>query len=291
MLRLSSVDAVLHSLGEARALELYAFTLHPGPVLAGLEGAARRGARVRVRLSGESYGAGGPALLRRNRVLVDELVRCGADAELLPAGNDRATLHAKALIADGRLFLDDQNFGARDFVVRDDAVRDADAFRGALAGGVSRRLGSVAFDKPRAVAAEAALVRNAPDGADVVVESETFGYGRVYSALAHLAARGGAPRLLVSDREARANSRERAALEGLAAAGVRVRLCRDSEKFALVGAAAWVGSANASPAFGVPPAVDWGVTTRSVPIVTEARRRIEQAWNAGRALRIRRPER
>lgn len=286
MLRLSSVNGIVRSVGRARSIELYAYTLRPGPVLASVEEAARGGARVSVRLNGAPYGAAASALLRRNRRLVAELARCGADARLTASG-DSGSLHAKVVIADGRLFLDDRNFGVCDFVVRDDASSDVGAFRRAAAGAAPARSNAgVAFDKPGALAREAALIAGASDPDGVVVETETFGWGEVDRALQTLAAQGGSPRLLASSRQAR-HTRERAALEKLARAGVRVRLTRDSEKFAVVADAAWIGSANASPAFGTPPAADWGAITRSRAIVAEARRRVEAAWSSGKPLRLR----
>ena len=177
-----------------------------------------------------------------------------------PNAADEAPVHAKAIVADGQLFLDNRNWGTSDFVVQD--VRPARRsgrsrrFRGQCA----RRPGSVfAIEKPEALAREAELLRAAEPGADVLVsKARPLGTASSTPRSTSSQKHGTAVRLLVSNREA-ANGRERKALEHLARDGVAVRLCRDSEKFALVGDSAWLGSANASPAFGHPETLDWGL--------------------------------
>ena len=186
-----------------------------------------------------------------------------------------APVHAKALVADGRLFLDNRNFGSDDFILKDDRRADVASVLDAFSGNAhDDPHAAFAIEKGDALEREADLLRAARPGDDVIVESETFGYGAVYSALDALGKAGAAPRLLVSDREARPRTRERKALEHLAADGVRVRLCRDSEKFALADNRAWIGSANASPAFGHPPVIDWGIRTADRAIVAAARREL-----------------
>ena len=83
-------------------------------------------------------------------------------------------------------------------------------------------------------------------------------------------------------REVASNARERKALERLAGDGVAVCLCRDSEKFALAGRRAWIGSANASPDFGTPDMLDWGVCTDDPTVVAAARAAVEARWNAAK---------
>lgn len=286
MLRLCSASQVLGSISRAHDVEVYSYTLHPGPVLAALESAARRGTRVRVRLEGAPFPDRGGSLARYNRRLAATLRGCGADAGVLHDGSDAGPpLHAKAIVADGRLFLDDRNFNAGDFILADDSAADATALRDAVGGKPNAAKSIVAFDKRDAVENEAQLIGSTRRGNDVIVVTETFGYGPVYSALDALAKRGDAPRLIVSNRSAHANPRERAALAHLAADGVRVRVGNDSEKFAVAGGSAWIGSANASPAYPLPDTVDWGATTRCRSIVGAVGRRAEAVWTSAKPLR------
>ena len=189
-------------------------------------------------------------------------------------------MHAKALVADGKLFLDDRNWGANDFVVADsdcNAVREVSA---AVETGVASDAADTtfAFTKRGALQREAELLRAARTGDDVVAESKSFGYGNpVYRALDDLARRGLKPRLLVSSREAR-NSRERGALARLARDGAEVRLTSSTEKLSLAGARAWIGSTNASPDCPKLDMIDWGLCTGNASTVAAARARVEARW-------------
>jgi phosphatidylserine/phosphatidylglycerophosphate/cardiolipin synthase-like enzyme len=258
-------------------------------VLGALEAAARRGAHVKVRLEGAPYGDSDGALALHNRRIVEELERCGVDAQLRhvhPGGDSEAPVHAKALVADDCVFLDDRNWRVDDFVVAD---RDGDAVRAvvdAVEGKTQRDAPNAAFalEKRGALAREAELLRSARAGDDVAVESESFGYGNpVYAALDELGKRGLAPRLLVSAREA-TNERETKVLAKLASDGAIVRVTGGTEKFALVDDRAWIGSANASPDFGHPDMIDWGLGTGDRDVVAAARERVEARWAAAKPL-------
>ncbi len=289
MIALSSTSDVRAAISRARDVDVLAYTLARGPVLGALEAAASRGAHVSVRLEGAPYGDSDGALARHNRRIVEELARFGVDARLghvHPSGDSEAPVHAKALVADGRVFLDDRNWRGRDFVVED---RDADAVRAivdAVEGKTPHGAPNAAFvlEKRGALAREAELLRAARTGDDVVVESESFGNGNpVYAALDDLGNRGFAPRLLVSAREA-TNEREAKALARLASDGVIVRVTGSTEKFALVDDRAWIGSANASADFGHPDMLDWGLCTGNGDIVSAARERVEARWTAAKRL-------
>jgi hypothetical protein len=259
MIELSSTSDVVAALGRARAIDAQAYTLH-GDVLHALENAARRGARVSVRLEGEPFD--NPRLAKENERVVDALRAAGADASL---GHP---LHAKAIEADGALYLDDQNWGRHDLVLRDDDSAEA---------------ATIAMRKSDALAKEASLLLGESDGRRVIVETESFSrYNAVSAALESLAREGRAPRLLVSARDLRGNEKERSALARLAAEGVAVRICETSEKFALVGNQAWVGSANATVAFGESNMTDWGLCTDNAAVVDAVRSRIEERWNGAK---------
>lgn len=261
MLYLSSTRQMLAALSHAREIDAQGYTLH-GPVLHALEGAARHGAHVVVRLEGRPYGDPNGSLARENSRLVAQLRDAGADAQL---GHP---LHAKAIAVDSTLYLDDRNWSLRDLVLRDDDPAD---------------VASIPAAKHEALAAEAQLLRGARAGDGVVVESESFGCcNAVYSALIDLGQAGASPRLLICASELRGNDRERRVLERLVHDGVRVRVCNASDKLAVAGDRAWCGSANATVAFGESDMPDWGVCTRDDAIVIAVRERIEAEWVKGK---------
>ena len=234
-----------------------AYTLH-GPVLLALEDAARRGACVRVRLEGRPFDDPKGRLAAENARLARELRACGAEASLAHP------LHAKALDLDGVLYLDEKNWQRDDLVLRESDAAEARA---------------VATIKHEALAREAQLLADSGRN-DAVVESESFGCcNAVYGALTRLARSGASPRLLVAQNELRGNKREAEVLERLVNDGVRVRVCKDSEKLAVAGGGAWLGSANATAAFGDSDLIDWGLCTRDPAIVSAVRTRLEAAWD------------
>jgi hypothetical protein len=260
VIQLSSTQDAVAALARARTIDAEAYTLH-GDVLYGLEDAARRGARVSVRLEGQPFK--NPNLAKENERVVEALRAAGADASL---GHP---LHAKAIEADGALYLDDQNWGRHDLVLRDDDPADA----------------AVPMRKSAALAQEASLLLRDDGSEHAIVETESFSrFNAVSAALEKLAREGKAPRLLVSKRDLRGNSKERAALGKLACEGVAVRVCETSEKFALAGNRAWIGSANATVAFGESDMTDWGLSTDDKTIVAAVRSRVETRWNAATPL-------
>ncbi len=261
MVALSSMPALLAALGRARRISLESYTVH-GPVLRALEGAARRGARVAVRLEGRPFEDAAGHLARENARLARELRAAGAEVTL---GHG---VHAKEADVDGTLYLDEKNWQSGDIVLRE---------RGAA--GITAR-------KHDALAAEARMLRGARSTDGVVVESESFGSANaVYSALESLARAGARPRLLVAARDLHGNARERRALAQLAQAGVAVRICDDSEKLAVAGGRAWLGSANATVAWGKADTTDWGLQTGNGAIVRTVRERLEARWTSARGFR------
>jgi hypothetical protein len=202
----------------------------------------------------------------------------------------------KAVIADGKLFLDDRNWPAdgRDTILTTTDPADLAAVRSALeslaspggsvsAGGAADA-GVLATIKGRALDLEVATIAAAAtDGVDGVdCESESFGAGRVSAELLRLAEAGEHVRLLVAARRVCAS--EARTLCDLQAAGVEVRLGQRGEKLAIAGGQAWVGSANATSAS--PATLDWGYATAEPGIVAPLRARFEEEWSAGRPLDV-----
>lgn len=263
MLSLSSTGEVISALARARAVAVDAYTLH-GPVLRAVEAAAQRGARVTVALDGAPHDDPQGRLAAENRRLASELRHAGAAVSL------DQPVHAKAISAGGRLFLDEKNWGTGDLVVREDDPVAANA---------------IPAIKHEALAQEGAMLDGSPPNAQTIVESESFGCcNRVYGSLAALGRAGAAPRLLVSARELRGNVRERDVLAGLVREGVTVRVCADSAKLAVSGDAAWLGSANATVAYGEADCIDWGVRTNDPTIVSAVRDRLEAQWRNAKPL-------
>jgi hypothetical protein len=212
----------------------------------------------------------------------------------------------KAVIADGKLFLDDRNWPAdgHDTILATTDPADLAAVRAALdnlasSGGSAHAGGSASVGGPagagrsadegglatvkgRALDLEVATIAAAAtDGVDGVdCESESFGAGRVCAELRRLAEAGEHVRLLVAARRVCAS--EARTLHDLQAAGVEVRLGQRGEKLAVADGRAWVGSANATSAS--PATLDWGYATGDPGLVAPLRARFEENWSAGRPL-------
>lgn len=261
MVELTSTATTVAALGQAQTICAEAYTLH-GPVLYALEAAARRGAAVSVQLEGRPVEHSKGHLAAENRRLVRELRAAGANASLAPG------IHAKAIAADGALYLDEKNWQSGDLVLRETDPNGA-------------RL--IPMDKRDALERERALLDGARASDGVIVESETFGsYNAVHHALAALGRAGAAPRLLVDARELQGNARERRVLQELAGEGVSVRVCSESEKLAVRGGQAWLGSANATSPYGRGAMTDWGLCTDDAQIVQTVRARLEAEWRAAK---------
>lgn len=277
MIALSSVDRVARAVDRAREVTVGAYLLHPGRLLDALRSAARRGVRLHVRVEARPYHDAGAATF--NAHAVAGLVALGADAKVVDG------LHLKGAVVDGRLYLDDRNWADRggDTVVRDDDPRDVRLARDAIDGLPVRSSARLAIDKTDALDVEDRVLRGARAGEVIDVQSETLSFGpQVYATLAHLTHAGRRVRLLVNRRALARNPRERTALTDLAADGVAVRVTNSTEKFAIVGREAWVGSANAT--YGVPTQRDWGLRSDSRPLRAHLRAAFAQRWTASKPL-------
>lgn len=232
-------------------------------MLDALESAARRGAKVRVRLEGRPSPDAAGGLRRHNVTVISELRACGADASLIDE-DGTATLHAKAATIDGTLYADDVNFAGSGTLLR---ARPAPR--------------TLVWRKSEALELEARLLERAR--VPVAVETESLGSGNaVYSALERIGRAGLHPRLLVS-REA-LTTKERSLAARLNAAGVQIRACGANEKLAIAGDCAWIGSANATSAYLRPQTCDWALSTRRRAVRDYLSERFERRWNSARVL-------
>jgi phosphatidylserine/phosphatidylglycerophosphate/cardiolipin synthase-like enzyme len=282
MVRLSSGAAALAAVEKGRDIAMIGYTIQSRPLLHALEDAALRGARVTVRLEGEPYGDPSGSFAGYNRKLAASLRHDGVRVHVTHGSAD-GPMHAKALAIDGRAYLDDRNWARNDLILRDDDRADAAAVCATAAGGAVVGRSAFALQKREALCLEARMLQRAGAHDRVTVETETFGTSNaVCRALDDLGKRGLHPQLLVQRRPVASNPRERAALARLARDGVEVRTTNDTEKFAVCGPRAWIGSANASPAFGDPDIIDWGACTRNQQVVNAVATRLTQRWEQGR---------
>lgn len=248
---ITSVPAVAEAVARAHDVILSAYVLSPyGRMTRALGDAARRGARVHLVLDGAVEGSIAASNQATARKLREEGVR--VDFTAWP-------LHAKIAVVDGLLYLTDRNWASRgvaELVIRDDETADKPiALRAVL--GTPGTNDHFSTRKHEALALEARMIRES-SLSGIEVETEAFSPGtEVEAAIRQSAERGGEVRFLVDEREYRQSSRERGEITRLMAAGVQVRVGRVSEKLAIAGGQAWVGSANMTP--GVPDQIDWGL--------------------------------
>ncbi|MHB8141656.1 MAG: phospholipase D-like domain-containing protein [Vulcanimicrobiaceae bacterium] len=284
MVTLSSTDSFLAAIASARSVQLSAYFLHPGRVLDALAAAARRGTQLRVRVEASSYGGDPDAMFRMSARAVGQLHKLGADAQLVGPGATAPLLHGKLAVVDGVLYADDRNWTQADTIITDTSARDVRAASDAIAGRADPPSKSFATMKGDAIQLESRLLAGAHSGAPVVVESETFGGGAISVQLDRLGRAGVHPRLLVSARPLQERPAERTTLARLAADGVEVRVCSTYDKFAVVGSAAWIGSANATFTSQRTPTFDWGLRTSTGNIGTTLRTEFERRWSRAKPL-------
>ena len=248
---ITNVPAVTKAVARAHDVILSAYVLSPyGRMTRALGNAARRGARVHLVLDGAVEGSIAASNQATARKLREEGVR--VDFTAWP-------LHAKIAVVDGLLYLTDRNWASRgvaELVIRDDETADKPIALRAVLGtpGTNDHFSTL---KREALALEARMIRES-SSPGIDVETEAFSPGtEVEAAIRQSAERGGAVRFLLDEREYRESSREQGEVTRLMAAGVQVRVGRVSEKLAIAGGQAWVGSANMTP--GVPEQIDWGL--------------------------------
>ncbi|HEY6235096.1 MAG TPA: hypothetical protein VIW69_08375 [Candidatus Elarobacter sp.] len=267
-LSLSSVPDVLGRIASAHDVAFGSYFLTRGPMRDALAGAARHGAHVAVSLQADPYRGSGnraPDNAASARVLRD------AGAEVSLFARDQVPFHLKAAVCDGVAYLDDRNWTQRgpEIVVADDDPRDVALVRDALAGHGGGD-DALATRKDDALHRELALIESAPH-APVIVETERVGTSPLTAALRRHA-RGGAPTTLVLGRARDRSPSELATIARLAGDGVVIREGGANEKLALVGDTAWIGSGNATAAFGRGAGqLEWGLVTKNAVLVGAVR--------------------
>lgn len=271
---------MLAALGTARRIDFSAYVLWRGPVERALEGAAARGAEVHVRLEARLFHPS--AKMRADNVYALRRLRAlGADAKAVDRTDAAGpALHLKAAVCDGAAYLDDCNWNAGDAVIRDADARDVAALRVAALHQPAVSLPGLALNKADALDQEARTLENT-HAARVDVETEAINKGAVATALRDLAKRGVHCRLLLSS-QCIEDYHQTAAL--LQKAGVEVRVVEKSEKFAVAGGSAWIGSADATSAYRDGDRIDWGISTRDSSVAGALQNRFTSNWRKGRPL-------
>jgi hypothetical protein len=283
VIALSSTAGMLAALRTAQRIDFSAYVLWPGPVERALEDAARRGAEVRVRLQGRLYR--GTAEMRKdNSDAYHRLKKSGADVQMVDRTNaDGPALHLKAAVCDGVAFLDDCNWNGGDVVIRDDNRGDVAAVSDAALHQPGRAARRLALDKTDALDQEANVLESS-DSRRVDVETEAISKSRVSKAVRTLARAGVHCRLLVSTNCMREYHKEIASLQK---DGVDIRAVAKSEKFALAGDRAWVGSADATSPYHDRDQIEWGMDTHDSRIVDALQARFNENWRNAKAIQSR----
>lgn len=287
MITLSSTAVLGRAVERSREVLLTAYVLRRGPLLDALEHAAAAGAHVTVRLAGASEGATDHGFAAMNAATAAALRCAGADARLVADPN--APMHMKVAVCDGVSYLDDCNWtgGPGETVLRDDAAADASAVEDAALGRPGQASSGLCTTKSCALKLETATLERAASGDVVEVESESFGAGSgVYGALQALAQRGVRCRLIVARRDL--TPQNRAAVARLESSGVEVRGMAGSEKMAIVGSTAWVGSANATTPYYDGNQTEWALQTSSPQIVHTLQQRFGANWSRATPIRPKR---
>jgi hypothetical protein len=278
-----AIGRVADAIGQAREVELSAWTLKPGVVERALERAGDRGAQVVVHLESRPYAdsrARSHRMHQQNVATAAALKRHGVTVAF--NSGRRQTLHMKAAVVDGVAYLDERNWANADAaIVETHRPGDVDLVRAAFAGrsGVAD---SFATSKAAALALEADIIERAPAGEPIRFATESFGPGPVAKALEARARAGADVRVIVDRLEARESSgaRERSELNALRAAGAHVRVLDRPAKECVAGAEAWAGSANATS--GRPKTLDWGLRTAEPALVDALGADFEHAWQRAR---------
>lgn len=287
MISVSSTAEMLEALRTAREVTFSAYLLRPGPVADGLKQAARRGADVQVRADGNLYGDCA-ARTPESRKVLRELRTAGVHALFVHCGKDGGPgLHMKAVVCDGVAFLDDCNWGrGGDTIVRDDTPSHVRAIREAALRRDARSIGVLAMNKFDALGAEARVLHGRRHVREIDVETEDLGGSPASHALRALIAKGIACRVLVSERAFNTYPGTHKAALSLRKAGADVRTVPASEKIAIAGSRAWIGSANATSTHYNGRDVDWSLTCKNAAVVRALKHRFNAHWRESAALQV-----
>lgn len=285
MISVSSTAQMLEALRAARKVTFSAYFLKRGRVADGLEQAAKRGADVEVRADGAPYGDC-RGKMPESRAVMRALRKARADAAFVHASEgDGPALHIKAVVCDRVAFLDDCNWSrGGDTVVRDDTPSHVRAIREAVLQRAGRTAGTLALSKTDALHAEARMLAMRPHSREVEVETEGLSASPVSHELRDLIGKGILCRVLVSERAFKHYPATHAAALSLQKAGADVRTVAVSEKIAIAGTHAWIGSANATSTYPNAGDVDWSLTTKDAHLAAVLKHRFDAHWRESKPL-------
>ncbi|MDE2571997.1 MAG: hypothetical protein KGM44_05680, partial [bacterium] len=235
VITLSTQQRLLAAIASARRIDAAVY-LPAGGFARALAGAARRGAAVTLHVAGTM-----PPGSSRERALDAMLPALRAAGVHIVLERD-AIEHLKAVVIDGREgYLADRNFARDETLLRTD---EADAVGAAIDHRPARSRDILLGTKGEVQDAEAALVRAAPAGTEVLAVSEFANDSAVVRAM--LARAGQLRETLIVGATGAGLPAEARALAALAAKGVRVEVAQIAEKGLCIGAETIVTSANDS---------------------------------------------
>jgi hypothetical protein len=275
----SSMPELYDALRTANFAIVTAYVLpEHGGMTAALSEMCRSGKRVDVQLPSSAHLVGSNV-----QAAVDAATQTLQDAGCKVQRVDRP-LHMKlAYVGDNRggvPYLADRNFGRNATVLRIDDPSDRNLIARTLRGQPGTN-GTLATRKDAALALEAHAI-DASTGT-LAIETESFGENNpVFDALLRAISHNRKILLLVANREASTNPRERTILEQLRTAHVNVRTGDTNAKIMLGGNnTAWFGSTNASSIQAEYAAqVDWGRIISDQGMRAELARRFIADWTA-----------
>jgi hypothetical protein len=280
MIGFATQNDLVGAIDRARRVDLASWMLdRRNPIFDALEDAGDRGCDVHVTLDGAPWNPSAEKrvqLQRANQAIVADLAQHHVNANL--TADHSAPFHLKAAVVDGLTYLAQRNFAKAETLLTSPDPADAGAIESAVARQPHDAPG-LALRKDRALALEAALIRDAAPGTRIECETESFGVSCISDALLERARRGETNMRLILNRGALTSRFERDSartLDALRAAGVEVQRSHANEKFCVAGDAAWAGSANATE--GEPNTVDWGLRSRDPALVTSLQARFERNW-------------
>jgi len=264
------------AVAHARSIDLGAYILG-APTERLLETAARRGAHVKVWLSGEAFGRSADRVAAVQRQEIEHLRAAGVEASLT---GDHA-MHLKAASIDHVAYLATGNWrSSGEVLLRDtvpgDAERAMRAVRLGSAPAAPVAPGQLALSHAAALATEAALLSTDTKGT-LRLATESLGPTAISRLVIERARHHQRVEVLLDRRLLHEDPAAQREADRFIAAGVDVRVSTNCPKLALTQHGGWIGSANAT--HSEPRMPDWGLSLSSPSELSALRRCFSARWS------------